>query len=91
MRLPLLKRICLAVGVFLAMVMFAGFVYRVVSKVKSGRGLDTYLTPEGVEFNYIGTLILLMLIPIALLLGWGVRWWQLREERDFKKQFKVKE
>ena len=91
MHLTLLKRICLAVGVFLAMGMFAGYVYRVVSKVKSGHGLDTYLTPEGAEFNYIGVLILLMLIPIALLLGWGLRWWQLREERDFKKQFKIKE
>lgn len=90
MRLILLKRTCVVFGVFLVMAMFAGFVYRVVSKVKSGHGLDTYLTPEGVEFNYIGALILLMLIPIALLLGWGVRWWQLREERDFKKQFKVK-
>ena len=91
MRLTLLKRICLAVSVVLVMGMFAGFVYRVVLKVESGHGLDTYLTPKGVEFNYIGALVLLMLVPIALLLGWGVRWWQLREERDFKKQFKIKE
>jgi hypothetical protein len=62
-----------------------------VGKVRSGHGLDTFLTGEGVEFNYIGALILLLLIPLSLIVGWGIRYWQLKDERSFKKKFGIKE
>ncbi len=70
--------------VLLGIVMFAGYVFRVVNKVRFGHGLDRFLTGEGVEFNYIGALILVLLIPLSLIVGWGIRYWQLREEPSFK-------
>lgn len=73
-------------GVFLCSVLLAT-VLPTVQKVKSGRGLDTFFDGDGVEWNYIGHLVLLGLIPIAVIVGLGIRWWQLREERDFKKKF----
>jgi hypothetical protein len=66
-------------------------VYTIVKKVRSGQGLDTFRTIEGAEFNYIGALILLLLIPVAIVLGWEVRYWRLKDERDFKKRFRIKE
>ncbi len=65
------------------------FVLRVVEKVKTGHGLDYYFTGWGVRVNYIGVLILLALIPVVLLMGWAIRWWQLRDERDFRKRFNL--
>ncbi len=65
------------------------FVLRVLEKVRTGHGLDYYFTGWGVQFNYIGVMILLALVPVTLLAGWGIRWWQLREERDFRKRFNL--
>ena len=70
---------------------FASFAIRVIDKVRSGHGLDYYFTGEGVRFNYVGALILLVIIPIALLIGWGIRYWSLRGERDFKKRHRIKD
>jgi len=55
------------IGVILALV---GFVLHAVEKIRSGHGLDYYFTGFGVKFNYIGALVLLICIPVALLLGW---------------------
>lgn len=84
-----LSRIVGSVAAILIICGFAAFVLRVVDKVRTGHGLDYYFTGWGVQFNYIGVLILLILAPIAMLVGWGIRWWQLRDERDFRKRFNL--
>lgn len=64
------------------------FALKVIDKVRSGHGLDYYFTGWGVQFNYIGAFLLLfVIIPIALLIGYGLRWWQTRDERDFAKRY----
>ncbi len=42
----------------------------VMRKVISGHGLDYFLTPKGgYNMNYIGELVIIGLIPIALIIG----------------------
>ncbi len=77
------------IGGVLVILGLTAFVIRVMNKVRTGHGLDYYFTGLGVQFNYIGALILLGLVPICLLIGWGFRWWQLREHRDFRKKFNL--
>lgn len=69
---------------------FAGmtaFVGQAISKVASGRGLETFRTVLLVEFNYIGVLVMLIGVVIVLL-GAAVFW--LRDWlqwRDLKKKY----
>ncbi|MDC8449996.1 MAG: hypothetical protein LV473_16790 [Nitrospira sp.] len=61
-------------------------------KVQSGHGLDAYFsTSYLVDKSSIDLLVLIAVIPLAFLLVWAIHWWQLREERDFKKKFNIKE
>ena len=82
-------RVFFAIAGVLVVIAGISFVLRVVNKVSSGHGLDYYFTGRGVQFNYIGALILLIVIPVALAVGWVIRWWQLRGERDFRKRFNL--
>jgi O-antigen/teichoic acid export membrane protein len=53
---------------------FAGIARMVelaISKVASGRGLETYRTVWLVEFNYIGFLVTLVGVVVALLIAAG--------------------
>ena len=84
------KLVVSVIGTLLLLAAFAIGTFGIWIKVRSEHGLDTYLTPEGVEFNYIGALILLALIPVSLLGGFEIRHWQLRDERDFKKKLESK-
>lgn len=77
------------VGGLLSILALIAFVIRAVQKVQTGHGLDYYFTGWGVQFNYIGALIVLALVPVTLLVGLGIRWWQLRDERDFRKKFNL--
>ncbi len=61
-----------AFGVVLAIV---SFILYAIQKVRTGRGLDYYLTGHGVQMNYIGVLIAFGMIAIVLLIGWIVRFW----------------
>jgi len=76
------------IGGILALV---GFVLHAVGEIRSGHGLDYYFTGFGVKFNYIGALVLLICIPVALLLGWTLNYWLSRDERDFKNRFGKRE
>jgi uncharacterized membrane protein YedE/YeeE len=49
----------------------AGIVELAMSKVVSGRGLETFRTVWLVEFNYIGVLVMLVGVVIALLIATG--------------------
>lgn len=77
-------------GLFVCMAALV-IVLRTVQKVRSEHGFDTFYDLNGAEWNYIGRLVLLALIPIALLIGYCIRRWELREERDFRKRFDIKE
>ena len=48
----------------------SGVFIRAMLKVKSGHGLDCYISGKGYEFNYIGYLISSGAILTALLAGW---------------------
>jgi hypothetical protein len=76
------------IAVILAVV---GFVLHAIERILSGHGLDYYFTGYGVKFNYIGALVLLICIPVALLLGWTLNYWLSRDERDFKDRFGKRE
>lgn len=57
-----------AVGIASAIVLWSA-IANAIQKVVSGHGLDTYRTPWLVEYNYIGFLVLMASIGIALLVG----------------------
>lgn len=75
------------IGLFLGAVGFIGYCAHVIMKVVQGDGLEHYFTGFGYQFNYIGTLILLGLIPIFLILALILRRYQRRDERDFKDKY----
>ncbi len=74
-------------GMFLIFIAALSFIFRVFDKVLSDKGLDYYLTGHGVQFNYIGAMVLLLLLPLVIVVGLCFRYWQLRDERDFKRKF----
>jgi hypothetical protein len=76
----------LSVGI-LTTLGLGSFIIRAWDKVASGKGLDVYFTGWGVQFNYVGFLVLVAIIPLVLLIGYGVRYWELRHERDFKRKY----
>lgn len=62
------------------------------NNVQSGRGLDAYLqTSYQVVQSSIDFLALIVAALLAFFIVWAIRWWQLRDERDFKKKFNIKE
>ena len=62
------------------------------NKLRSGHGLDAYFANSyQVDQSSIDFLVTIAVVPLAFLIVWAVHWWQLREERDFKKKFKVRE
>jgi len=76
----------LGVGI-LSMLGLVAFIIRAWDTVASGRGLDTYFTGWGVQFNYVGFLVLVAVVPVILTIGYAIRWWELRHERNFKRRY----
>jgi hypothetical protein len=59
-----------------------GILGQAISKVASGRGLETFRTVWLVEFNYIGVLVMLIGVVLALLIAavfWLHDWLQWRK------------
>ena len=83
------KFVNMAFGLFGILVVagFIGFVLRVLEKIESGRGLETYFTGFGVKFGYIEAAIVVMLIPVTLIVALAIRWWQKKDERDFIEKY----
>jgi hypothetical protein len=69
----------------------ASIVYTAIQMVRAGRGLETYRTVWLVEFNWIGLLILLGLIPLALLVGLFFCLREQREWRSLAKKYSVRD
>ena len=68
--------IAYTIGGILVLLGFASFILDAARKVQTGHGLDYYFTGWGVQFNYIGALIAIALTLFALVVGYGIRWWQ---------------
>ncbi len=58
-----------------------------VAKVRAGEGLETYRTVWLVEFSYIGLLISLGAIVVALVVGVFFWWREERLWRDFENKY----
>lgn len=61
---------------------YVGFVLHVIDKVRTGHGLDCFLTGFGVEMNYLGVRITMALIPPVLFVGWIIRIWCVKCEKQ---------
>jgi hypothetical protein len=47
--------------------------------------MEIYYNVYGIELNYILAVITLAVIVLALLIGFGIQWWESwKEQRDFK-------
>jgi len=67
----------------------ASFVGHAISQIQSGRGLEYYFTGVGNKMNAIGALIAVGCVLLAALGGLLLRWWDAREERDFKRKYGI--
>jgi hypothetical protein len=73
--------VCFLIAALAGFAGVASIVGQAISKVLSGRGLETYRTVWLVEFNYIGVLVMLIGVVIALLIAaafWLRDWLQWR-------------
>jgi hypothetical protein len=68
----------------------AALIMRAIEKVRAGEGLATYRTFWLVEFNYIGVLVLLGAILVALCVGGVLRYLEYREWRNLEKKYGAK-
>lgn len=67
-----------------------GFLMKVLDKVFSGHGLDSYTTFWGVQFNYVGVLILFVLGVMLIVLSPLIYWLSTIDERNFKKKYGIR-
>jgi uncharacterized membrane protein len=74
------------IGIVLVVLCLVSFILYAIQKVRTGKGLEYYLTGQGVQMNYIGVLIALSVLAIALLVGWMIRAWSARRKMLFMKQ-----
>jgi len=63
-----------------------GLGLKAYQKVSTGHGLETYITGWGIQTNYITALIVFILIPIVLIVGWLINYFITRDERHIKKE-----
>ena len=85
------KLIVIGVGGLLTCISFLGLILLSWQKVTSGRGLEVFYNAYGMELNHILVLsTFAVILPIALLIGFGLRWWESWKERDFKKGSGIK-
>lgn len=80
------KKVLPAIGLTVVALGLIGFVLRVYHEISSGHGLDTYYTAKGIQVNYIGVGLLLILIPIVVIVGWLINLYITRDERQLKKE-----
>jgi hypothetical protein len=74
-----------AFGAIAAMVLIA------IEKVRTGQGLDTYRTHWLVEFNWVGFLVLLAAVVVALAIGLFFRYKEWREIRKLQDKYSGEE
>lgn len=88
-------KLCIVSFIVSIVVCFAGVgvIYRIVNKVLTGHGLDNYTTFEGFEFNYIGALVMIVIIFLVLLIAPLIHYLDpiIKEEKAFKKKYEIQD
>jgi hypothetical protein len=79
------KWVGLGVAGLLIAIVFLNLALRSWHKVASDCGLETFYNAYGMELNHLIVLVsLFVVLPIALIIGFGIQWWEWWKERDFK-------
>ena len=74
----------------LAVASFGGLIVMIatgIQKVNTGHGLDTYRTFWLVEFNWVGFLVLVAALVVAMIGAAWLRYLEWREERELQKRY----
>ena len=66
---------------------FVGMVLAFREKIRTGHGGETYRTGQGYQFNYLGAMVLIALVPLVTIVGSAIGWWQRRDEREFDNRY----
>jgi hypothetical protein len=56
-------------------------------KIRTGHGGESYRTGHGYQFNYFGAMVLVALVPVVMIVGLAIGWWQRRDEREFDRRY----
>jgi len=79
------------IGYSLSILGAIGFIFFLVKKVKSGHGLEHYISMAGYDLSYLQALMMFGSIPIVVILVGFVYHFTTKDERDFKKKYKIKD
>ena len=79
-------------GITFVSICFVLFSIRVIRKVTSGKGLDYYLTGSGIKFNYIGALVVIIILSVTLPVSfyYGKQWKKREKEKLAKSNLRKK-
>jgi hypothetical protein len=66
---------------------FAGMVMAFREKIRTGHGGETYRTGWGYQLSYLGVMVLVALVPVVMIVGSAIGWWQRRDEREFDRRY----
>lgn len=86
-RPPLLVVLGIVVGGVVSLLALVGMALVAWEKVQTGRGWETYRTHWFVEFNWVGFLVLLAGIAIALSVGLVFRLREWRELKELEREY----
>jgi hypothetical protein len=86
-RPPLLVLIGIAAGGVVSLVALVGMALIAWGKVQSGRGWESYRTHWLVEFNWVGFLVLLAVVGLALCVGLFFRLREWREIKELEREY----
>jgi len=88
-------KLCILSFIVSIVVCFAGVgvISRIVNKVLTGHGLDYYTTFVGFQFNYIGALVMIIIMFLVLLIAPLIHYLDpiIKEEKDFKKKYEIQD
>lgn len=65
-------------------------IFIAIEEVQAGRGLDTYRTHWLVQFSWIGFLVFVAAVILALTVGWFFRYKEFREIKDLQDRYSGK-
>jgi hypothetical protein len=68
-----------------------GFIIFLIKKVKSGSGLDHYISMMGYELSYLQALMIFGSVPFVLIVALIIGHFLNKDERDFIKKYKIKD
>jgi hypothetical protein len=66
---------------------FGGMVMAFREKIRTGHGGEIYRTGHGYQVSYLGAMVLIALVPVVMIVGSAIGWWQRRDEREFDRRY----